>query len=35
MGYTVRGAVVNTGDGTALEVRLLHGLSAQVAEFIR
>ena len=33
MGYTVRGAVVNTGDGTALRVRLLQGLSAQVATF--
>ncbi len=33
MGYTVRGAVVNTGDGTALRVRLLQGLSAQVAQF--
>ena len=33
MGYTVRGAVVNTGDGTALRVRLLQGLSAQVAAF--
>ncbi len=33
MGYTVSGAVVNTGDGTALRVRLLQGLSAQVAVF--
>ena len=33
MGYTVRGAVVNVNDGTALRVRLLQGLSAQVAQF--
>ena len=31
--YTVTGAVVNIRDGTALRVRLLQGLSAQVAEF--
>ena len=31
--YTVTGAVVNITDGTALRVRLLQGLSAQVAEF--
>jgi len=33
MGYTVTGAVVNVNDGTALQVRLLQGLSAQVAQF--
>ena len=33
MGYTVTGAVVNVNDGTALRVRLLQGLSAQVAKF--
>ena len=33
MSYTVSGAVVNIPDGTALRVRLLQGLSAQVAEF--
>jgi len=33
MSYTVDGAVVNIPDGTALRVRLLQGLSAQVAEF--
>jgi hypothetical protein len=33
MSYTVIGAVVNIPDGTALRVRLLQGLSAQVAEF--
>jgi hypothetical protein len=33
MSYTVTGAVVNIQDGTALRVRLLQGLSAQVAEF--
>ncbi|HZA74613.1 MAG TPA: DUF2207 domain-containing protein [Propionibacteriaceae bacterium] len=33
MSYTVTGAVVNIPDGTALRVRLLQGLSAQVAEF--
>jgi len=33
MGYTVRGAVVKVNDGTALRVRLLQGLSAQVAQF--
>ena len=33
MGYTVTGAVVNVNDGTALRVRLLQGLSAQVAQF--
>lgn len=33
MGYTVRGAVVSINDGTALRVRLLQGLSAQVAQF--
>ena len=33
MDYTVTGAVVNVSDGTALRVRLLQGLSAQVAKF--
>jgi hypothetical protein len=33
MSYTVSGAVINIPDGTALRVRLLQGLSAQVAEF--
>jgi hypothetical protein len=33
MRYAVDGAVVNIADGTALRVRLLQGLSAQVAEF--
>ena len=33
MDYTVTGAVVNVNDGTALRVRLLQGLSAQVAKF--
>ena len=33
LSYTVVGAVVNVEDGTALRVRLLQGLSAQVAEF--
>jgi hypothetical protein len=33
MRYAVDGAVVNIPDGTALRVRLLQGLSAQVAEF--
>ena len=31
--YTVSGAVVNTESGTALQWRLLQGLSAQVARF--
>ena len=33
MGYTVVGAVANITGGTALRVRLLQGLSAQVSEF--
>ena len=33
MSYTVGGAVVNVADGTALRVRLLQWLSAQVAQF--
>ncbi len=33
MDYTVTGAVVNVNDGTALRVRLLQGLSAQVTQF--
>ncbi len=33
LNYTVRGAVVTMADGTALRVRLLQGLSAQVPEF--
>ncbi len=33
MSYTVVGAVIEVPDGTALRVRLLQGLSAQVAQF--
>jgi Predicted membrane protein (DUF2207) C-terminal domain/Predicted membrane protein (DUF2207) N-terminal domain len=33
LSYTVVGAVVKVADGTALRVRLLQGLSAQVAKF--
>jgi hypothetical protein len=33
IGYTVRGAVINTENGTALRHRLLQGLSVQVQDF--